>query len=85
MINGIEITEKNFNTLGDDEKIETIFENVLMIKKYLIAQPALCADLMDDKIKTNDKTRRKFNIGLGGGSGAAIVAAFEAIKSLFFK
>lgn len=73
MPNGIEINEENFKTLGTGPQLETIFENILAIKKHVLLQPGLCAVEMDNKIKTNNKVHRRINFGIGSGSGFGAV------------
>ena len=75
--------EENFKTLGNAEQLETIFENVLTIKKIVLNQPAICQEVMDKKIITNNKISRKFNLGLSGLGAGGIVGLIEGIKSLF--
>ena len=58
------------------------FDMLEDIHKAVTAQPDKCELLMDKKIKTNNKLRRKYNIGQGGGAGAIILAIGEGIKAL---
>ena len=81
MANGIEINEENFKTLDTGPQLETIFENVLAIKKHVLLQPGLCEATMDTKIKAANKRRNRINIGLGGGSGVGAVGIWELFKA----
>ena len=82
MPNGIEINKENFKTLGHDERLEIIFENVLAIKKHVLLQPGLCEAEMDNKIKNNNKMRRRVTIGLSGSAGAGVITIWEVAKNI---
>ena len=80
MTNGFEVDEDGFKGLDHDDQMRAIFQNVYTIKKYMIEQPDKCAELMDNKIKSNNKIHRRINFGVGSGGGIGVVAVFEFVR-----
>ena len=55
------------------------------VDKIRTEQPFICAQVMDEKITLNNKLRRKFNLGQGGGAGAIILMIGEGIRAFWPK
>jgi len=81
----------------EDQKIMSMTHDLLKDLKWQLnsiddkvdkihnEQPAICAAIMDDKIKLERKLRRKINFGIGSGGGIGVVAIFEFIRSIWPK
>jgi len=61
------------------EQLNSIDVNIDIIRKE---QPGLCAKVMDEKITLNNKLRRKFNLGQGGGAGILGAVILKGIEFL---
>ena len=83
MSNGIEVDEKGFEGLNHDDQIRAIFQAIVATNANFCKQIPMCEANMDNKIKINNKLHRKINLGIGGGTGAFIIGAFETIKALW--
>jgi len=70
---------------SDKKRAAMTFDMLEAIHKAVKNQPDKCIHIMDSKIKDNNKLHRKINLGISGGSGAVIVAAFEAVKAFIMK
>lgn len=83
MTNGIKVDENTFATLDHNEQIKAIFHAIVATNANFCKQIPMCEANMDNKIKINNKLHRKINLGIGGGTGAFIIGAFETIKALW--
>ena len=72
---------------SEEQRASMTFDMLDSIDKRLYTlsheQPAKCKVIMDDKIKTNNKVRRRFDFGIGGGSGLGAAAIFKVIWAWF--
>jgi len=67
---------------ADQKRAAMTFDMLEDIHKNVCQQPDKCNAIMDDKIKTNNKTRRKINLGIGGGGAAGAYGILELLRSL---